>query len=113
MSLINDFKARFPEFKSSVVDTYWATIESIWPSYYGGAYTAESKELVLNLCAHLLYDETSTGPSGTQQAESRTIGIISEKFSSRSSGGSGQFDGSKYGRRFMQLARISGGAVAI
>lgn len=111
--MINDFKARFPEFVAATVDQHFPVIESVWPSYYGGAYSDTTKELILNLCAHLMYEDLGTGAEGSQQVESRTLGIISEKLSTKSHGGNGQFDRTKYGRRFMMLARSSAGAVVV
>ena len=49
MALIDDFKARFPEFSTSLIDTSFPLIADVWSCYYGGDYTQEcDKEAILN-----------------------------------------------------------------
>ena len=113
MSLIDDFKGRFPAFDTDLVDSYWDSIEGAYPCYYGGAYTGVSgcdTEIILNLCAHLflVQSDASTGPARAE--ESKTIGSVSVSYSSLSDRGS-FFMSTKYGQLFLQLtsARACGG----
>ncbi len=66
MAVIDDFKARFPEFTESDVDARLPALIEVWTCYWGGDYDDEpcGPEIVLNLLAHLLTSELSSGSSG-------------------------------------------------
>ena len=125
MALIDDFKARFPEFATATVDAYLPTLEVIWPSYYGGVdYTSAPStdaakrinEAVLNLLAHLLIGETNTQSAATQQVASVAIGSVSESYQAgaQSSGFTSDWlRSSKYGQRFLLLTAGRYGGVAV
>ena len=36
MAVSTDFKTRFPEFETTIVDQYIPILEPVWPSYWGG-----------------------------------------------------------------------------
>ncbi len=113
MAIIDDFKARFPEFDDAVVDQWLPILETVWPSYYGRPYDDSSKEAILNLIAHLLTIEIAPGGGSfaTKGVASQSVGSVSESYvASTQSGYDYDFYGwSKYGQRFMLLtARFRG-----
>lgn len=61
MALIDDFKAKFPEFDTTVVDNNIPALESVYPCMYGAKYgvTDCEDEAILYLLAHLLSLQTS------------------------------------------------------
>lgn len=103
--MIDDFKARFPEFSSAVVDQYLPPLMNAWQCYYGKPYTACNKEIILNLLAHLLTLSRSKGASSVRQQSSRTVGSVSVGFEATASGSnlSDFFGATKYGQAFMFL----------
>jgi len=105
VALIDDFKSRFPEFETSVVDQYFPTLESIWPCYYALPYDGCNQEIILNLIAHLLVIQSSAGSAPVKEESGKTIGSISLNFESRSekSGLSDFFGSTKYGQMYMHL----------
>ena len=112
MSLLTDFKTRFPGFDSTVADTYVPAVEPVWSEYYTADYTTH-KEAVLNLVAHLVVLESDPGHAGLRQVLSHGAGGVSESFVSPAST-SGQFwAATKYGQRFLQLTRSNYGGVAV
>lgn len=116
MALIDDFKARFPEFDTSVVDQYLPILDAVWPCYYGRPYESCDQEAILNLVAHLLVGEVSTSKASTQIVASKSVGSVSTSFVAAShSGGAGfdYFSTTKYGQRFWMLTRHNYGGVAV
>jgi len=105
MVLIDDFKTRFPEFDTAVVDQYLPIFEDVWPCYYGQAYEACNKEIILNLNAHLLVLQQSPGGAPVKEQSSRSVGSVSVSFESRSSASnlSDFFGSTKYGQMFLML----------
>ena len=105
MALIDDFKARFPEFSTAVVDQYLPILETVWPCYYPQKYAACNKEIILNLVAHLLVVEQSPGSTSVKEQSSRSVGNVSVSFESRAntSNMSDMFGSTKYGQRYLLL----------
>ena len=116
MALIDDFKARFPEFTDAVVDVWIPILEPVYPSYYALEYVAATQEATLNLLAHLITMETSAGSSSsaTQAVASKSVGSVSISYAAATYSGGELYDfyrGTKYGQRFLMLtARRYGGA---
>lgn len=116
MTLIADFKARFPEFDTTVVDTYIPILEPVYPSYYALEYVASTKEATLNLLAHLLTMEISAGYDMRQAIASKSVGSVSVSYAAATYTGGELYDfmrGSKYGQRFMILTARRYGGVAV
>lgn len=115
MAILDDFKTRFPEFDSNQVDSYWPALESAWPVYYKFPYDSSTKEVVLNLIAHLFVGETN-GESGQVRAvQSQTVGPVSLTFAATAelSGTEAFWGATKYGQRFWMLASRRRGAVFV
>ena len=120
MALIDDFKARFPEFEETLVDTWIPILEPVYPAYYALAYVAATQEATLNLLAHLLSLEPGTGlksakGSAASQLESgKTVGSVSVSYTAATQTGGELYDfyrGTKYGQRFLMItAKRYGGA---
>jgi len=105
MAMIDDFKARFPEFSNEVVDQYFPPLEGVWSCYYGGTYTACNREIILNLIAHLMVIEQSPGSGSVRNQSSRSVGSVSVGFeaSASVSNMTDFFGSTKYGQRFLFL----------
>jgi len=113
MSLLTDFKARFPAFNPVDVGTYMPVVEPVWSSYYNKPYDI-NKEAVLNLVAHLITLEISAGAAAVQNEQSKSVGSISVSYAQPSQTGtlSDFFSSTKYGQRFLLLTAHQFGAVA-
>lgn len=117
MALIDDFKARFPEFDTATVDQYLPILEPIWPCYYGGEYDDPcGKEIVLNLVAHLLVAETQSGSGNVKSTQSQSVGNVSVSYSQGYAPTSERMDWlrtTKYGSRYVMLTRSRQGGVFV
>lgn len=116
MALADDFKARFPEFEATVVTTYIPILEPVYPAYYALEYVAATKEIILNLLAHLITMEISAGPDALKNIESKSVGSVSVSYSAATYQGGELFDfmrGSKYGQRFLVLTASRYGGKAV
>lgn len=116
MALIDDFKARFPEFADATVDIYLPILADVWPAYYGREYDNTTKEIVLNLIAHLLVMETSSKPTARQTVASKSVGSVSTSYIAPTQSGGATFDlfnGTKYGQRFLMLIGSRYGGVSV
>lgn len=116
MALIDDFKARFPEFDTATVDQYIPILEPIWDCYYGGVYEDCGVEIVLNLLAHMLVIETSAGSGNVKSTQSKSVGSVSVSYSQGYASTSMRDDwlrSTKYGMRYLMLTRKRQGAVFV
>ena len=116
MALIDDFKTRFPEFDTAVVDQYLPILDGVWPCYYGKPYEDCNQEAVLNLVAHLLIGESSASKAAAHVVASKSVGSVSTSYAAMShTGGAGYdyFSTTKYGQRFWMLTRHNFGGVAV
>ena len=115
MALIDDFKARFPEFDVAVVNQYIPILEPVRSCYFVGAYTNCNKEAVLNLLAHLLVIETGQGTSGQKSIASKSVGSVSLNYDARTTTGKNSdfYSTTKYGQRFMMLTKFRAGSVFV
>ena len=110
MALIDDFKARFPEFDPAIVDQRLPILEGVADCYFCGDYENSKcdREITLNLLAHLLVIDqtkgTSSGAAGGGVA-SKSVGNVSVSYHSAYDQSSLRdfFGGSKYGMMFLQL----------
>lgn len=114
MALLDDFKARFPEFDTAQADQFVPILEPVWPCYYGGGYEDCNKEIVLNLLAHMIVSEASAGSGNTKSAASKSVGNISVSYSQDYAPTSERNDWlrrTKYGMRYLTLTQHNRGAV--
>ena len=116
MSLLDDFKARFPapEFSEAVADKYVPIYEPVLCCYYGGVYAGCDKEIILNLLAHLIASEGASSDGSTSKpgasglVASKTVGSVSVSYDNSGSNDSGSlawFNTTKYGQRFLLLTQ--------
>jgi len=113
MAIIDDFKARFPEFDTAVVDAKFPLIEPEWPCYYGAVYgeTSCDDATILMLCAHLMAVEVaaaSQGGKGTsnRSTASKSVGSVSVSYDAATQSGGALFDffrTTSYGQRYLRL----------
>lgn len=83
MTLLTDFKARFPNFDDTIADTYIPILEDVYPCYWGGNYDTDcGKEIVLNLLAHLVLQESqsATDSAPLKSSDSKSIGSVSVSY---------------------------------
>ena len=117
MSLLTDFKTRFPELTNTQTDLVIPTLEQVWPCYYGGDYSLVcDREVILNLVAHLFVDETSAGSGSLKSVSSKSVGSVSVSYANATySGGEGYdfFKTTKYGKRYLMLTQQNSGAVFV
>ena len=111
MSIIDDFKARFPEFDVTVVNDRLPVLIEVYPVYCNRVYedSPTNKEIILNLLAHLLTGDRLGGldTSGGSMIASQSVGSVSESFTAKN--GKSElwdfFGGTKYGQLYIQLTR--------
>lgn len=116
MALIDDFKARFPEFDTADADTYIPILEPLWPCYYGGSYEGCDVEIILNLLAHLLVSELSTSIETIKDVASQSVGSVSVSYATASTSTNERSDwlrSTKYGQRYLMLTRTRAGGVFV
>ena len=82
MTLLVDFKARFPEIDAALADTLIPTYEPTYKCYYGGDYLVDcDKQAILLLMAHLVTTDPSYTGSGSaapsQTVASKSVGSVS------------------------------------
>lgn len=121
MAIIDDFKARFPEFDTAVVDAKFPLIEPEWPCYFNRPYDTDTCDdaIILMLCAHLMAMEVAAGSqSGTgtpsRSAQSKSVGSVSVSYDAQTQTGGAMFDffrTTSYGQRYLRMVskyRIGG-----
>jgi hypothetical protein len=113
MTLIDDFKTRFPEFSSVDADRYIPILEDVYPCYYGGVYEGCGVEIALNLLGHLLTVEMQAGAGNPKETQSKSVGNVSISYSegyATTSQRDSWFRTTKYGARYLLLtSRNQGG----
>ena len=114
MSLIVDFKARFPEFSSAAVDAAWPNLEKAWPCFYGFEYGSDDSidEIIAQLIAHLFVVATSPATAPVQGIGSQSVGAISVSYLTPPATSQRQsfFGSTKYGQMFLMLTVARQGA---
>lgn len=78
MSILEDFKARFPKFNAAAVDAAFPDLLSLYPSYYAPVYGASpaSDSSTLYLLAHLfVVNQTPSDGQINQFASSNTDSV--------------------------------------
>lgn len=115
MTIIVDFKARFPEFDETVVDTYLPTLIDVYPCYYVGEYTGCGVEIILNLLAHMLVQETSSGSASLKDESSKSVGNVSVSFglAETKMERNAWFRSTRYGMRYLILTAHNHGGVFV
>lgn len=116
MALIDDFKARFPEFDTATVDQYVPILEGVYVCYFDVKYTDDPcvKEKVLTLIAHLLVGETKSSSAADRSAASKSADGLSVSYEALTDASSSErqrfFNTTKYGQRFLMLtnSRVGG-----
>lgn len=113
MTLMDDFKARFPEFDPGAINAAWSGLESSWPCLYGGKYGVSDceDEIILNLIGHLFtVGEQSSGPATIASSESvgsvSVTNYINQSMTNRES----FFSSTKYGQQFIMMTQFRQGA---
>lgn len=118
MSLLDDFKTRYPQFDPSAVDAAWPLIDPEYLCYYGVEYgvgTDCDDRIILVLCAHLFTVQSTTSNAPNLVTTSKSVGNVSVSY------GTGEvsayrsfFMSSTYGQQFLQMTnRQAQGAIFV
>lgn len=114
MTLIADFKTRFPEFDADLVDEVLPNLEAVWPCYYGGDFDKKcDREVIFMLLAHLFVEESNSSSASVQPVASETVGNVSVSFASGTTNMNRlwpHFGATRYGARFLLLTNKNIGA---
>jgi hypothetical protein len=116
MALIDDFKTKFPQFSTTDVDTYFASISAEYPCYYNKVYGANdcNDQAVLFLLAHLLNStiKSATSSASTGIVSSTSVDGVSDSFDTSAMSGSlsnAFWFSSVYGQKFKMLIQFNRG----
>ncbi|QEO57566.1 DUF4054 domain-containing protein [Francisella marina] len=119
MSLIVDFKARFPEFNTTDVDNILPFLIDEYRLYYDADYgvgIARDDVIIRFLLAHLLSQEIAiaSGNTGADRLESsRSVGDVSVSYEPLANAMGRlfmSFPTTKYGQRFLDMINSYSGA---
>ena len=114
MARIDDFKARFINFDTAVVDSFFPIIEPLTAVYYGGDYddNAFDKEVIMQLWAHLITIESNATSAAVRSVASKGVGSVSVSYeaSKPQSGNLALFNTTRYGQQFLLLTSKNQGA---
>lgn len=117
MARIDDFKARFPNFDTAVVDSLFPIIEPLSAVYYGGDYDSNAldKEAFLQLYAHLITIENRSDDKSVRNVASKGVGSVNVSYeaSQTETGRMGWFNTTKYGQQFLYLTSNNHGAIFV
>ena len=118
MSLLIDFKTRFPNFDTAKVDAAWPAIDQAYLCYFGVEYglgTTCEDQIILVLCAHLFTLESTTGTTPRLAATSKSVGNVSTSYAVGDvSSYRSFFMSSKYGQQFVQMTNgLAQGAIFV
>ena len=117
MARIDDFKARFQNFDTTVVDSLFPIIEPQTACYYGGDYDSNAcdKEIILQLWAHLITIENRASDKSVRNEASKAVGSVSVSYeaSQQETGRMGWFNTTRYGQQFLFLTQSNQGAVFV
>ena len=116
MTLLADFKIRFPEIDTAKADILVPIYETTYPCYYGGDYLIDcDKQAILLLMAHLVTTDPSyTGASGgapSKAVASKSVGAVSVSYVA---GGAGNdlavwLGSTRYGQLFLIVTANNAG----
>jgi hypothetical protein len=117
MSLLDDFKERFPNFDPETVDALFPDVQDDYPNYYDYVYgvSAVIDRAILLLCAHLFVVETL--PSDGQVGQLSQSGVRSVSGSFRVQADTTDwrtfFEATKYGGRFLKMINKRQGGIFV
>lgn len=107
MAIIDDFKARFPNFDTAQVDAILPALIATYHCYYGGDYDANDceQEIILQLLAHLFVLDTSTSNSPVRLQSSKSVGPTSVGYEASNPAGQTKsfFGTTRYGQTYLML----------
>ena len=105
MSLIDDFKARFPEFDTAQVDAVFPSISATYHCYYNNDYGVSEceDEAILQLCAHLFVVQSSATARPSREVSSRGADGLSVSYGDNKTGDASFYSSTKYGQAFLLI----------
>lgn len=117
MALIDDFKLRFQTFDIATVDAILPPLIDSYQCLYNKEYDPLdlcTKEVILNLLAHMLSIEIMPGDFAASTMTSDSIGSISTSWADSKAETMKQvyFNTTKYGQKYLMLIKNKGRRVA-
>jgi len=109
MTILSDFITRFPNFSEVTAGIYIPILEDVYPCYWIGNYDTDcGKEIVLNLLAHMMIQETQTDSTSSplKAEQSKSVGNVSvsyEMATTATNERNAWFRSTSYGIRFLTL----------
>lgn len=111
MSLLDDFKARFPEFPPETVDEVIPRLEPSFIYWYGYPYDTSTtpnnqiNNAILYLAAHLYVVDQKPSPAQINQFANNAVGNVSGSFRMRANASDfiSFFSATKYGQQYLQI----------
>jgi hypothetical protein len=124
MSLIDDFKARFPEFDETAVDNAFPALEGLYPCFYNYEYGVNHcrDQAILLLLAHLFVVETNGLSDGNmsqyganKEISSASVGSVSVSYAGTgaSTDRKEYFKTTKYGQQFLLVTSSNRGGLIV
>jgi len=112
MAMIDDFKAKFPEFNSTKVDAAFPFLEDEYICLYDYKYDANAcaDKIILYLLAHLFVLKETDGTGSIKDAQSKAVGSVSVSYVANfeTSGFFNFYNTTKYGQAFLMLTNKNG-----
>ena len=112
MTLLVDFKARFPEIDTTKADILVPIYEPTYPCYYGGDYLIDcDKQAILLIMAHMVTTDPSyTGSSSAAPSKalaSKSVGSVSTSFVAGVTGSDLKvwLGSTRYGQLFLMITQ--------
>jgi hypothetical protein len=116
MAFIDDFKTRFPEIDTAVVDIYFPLNENTYQCYFNKAYIESDvgncdNEAIMQLMAHLITIDNSGTDSALKDTSSLGEDGVNVTYNTfaPTSNNDAFFMSTKYGQRYLQLRSHVGG----
>lgn len=116
MTVVDDFKIRYPEFDECIVDDRIPILLNDVPLYFNRPYTnARNQPIILTLLAHLLVVDQEPAVGGGASSgvvTSKSAGSVSVTFAARNDKSAmwDIFGSTKYGQAFIQMTSFIIGA---
>jgi hypothetical protein len=116
VTLLVDFKARFPEIDTAKADILVPIYEPTYPCYFGGDYLVDcDKQAILLLMAHLITTDPSytgkTTAAPSKAVASKSVGSVSTSFVAGVTGNDLKvwLNSTRYGQLFLMVTSSNTG----
>jgi hypothetical protein len=110
-NIMDDFKARFPQFDEPTIDAILPSLIAEYKSYYCREYTCETQAAILQLLAHMYKLEIDDSDEAMRNVSSTSVDGVSESYEARNADTNLDimFSTTKYGEKFLYLIQSDQG----